>query len=140
MENKLGIEVGDLVTWGGGNHEVSELLEDGFLIKRDDYIYQYNHESLRIFQKVNKSLEEKYEIKLINKEMWCWDDDPTFAELCFVILKKECNYPYMTLNCLKKNASLEKPVKTMRYTGNELFDGHTYYTKEEMLNIINELK
>jgi hypothetical protein len=46
-----------------------------------------------------KEIKEKYGIEPIMKEMWVWDDDPTYACLSLVAYKcAEDHYPYFTID------------------------------------------
>ena len=139
--NVLKIEAKDLVTWGTktDNYEVSQVFDTYFHIYGEDFSVSFNEPNLEIVKKSTKSLESKYGIELINKEMWCWDGDRIHeAFLIFVYAKQSgFKFPYITSYTVMQNASFEKPSKTYNPKFVFLDDD---YTKEEMINIINELK
>jgi hypothetical protein len=137
--NKLGIKVGDVVAWGSKRNacEVKEVYSTFFYVNSSSSTISFTEPNLEIVKKGTKSLEAKYGIILINKEMWCWDDNIENASLLFVITKNSNGFFVSCDGNIWRNASLEKPNKT--YKPNLVFLDDDY-TKEEMINIINDLK
>jgi hypothetical protein len=57
-----------------------------------------------------KELKEKYDIELIGKEMWVWDDDKLDTRFKLVLYKDNIEtYPYKSLSGSYANASETNP-------------------------------
>ena len=64
---------------------------------------------------ITEEIKEKYDIEMICKEMWVWDDDPKRAFFTLVIHRRmnQVNYPYRVVDgTIFINASETNPNET----------------------------
>jgi len=78
-----------------------------------------------------KTLEEKYGIELINKEMWCWGSEKDNVIQDYIFYIEDSNLPYIGLNGSYKNASENNP--------NEIIDCNPNEVKEEKAFTVDDI-